>query len=661
MAKDEGRDAECYEKESKPPEWLVMIYLAGDNNLSANTIAIMQELEAAAPPSKNVRVVACFDPNTPRPRGARYVEVNHRRHNQNTGIPYWDLHNDLVPFEELPGHPVTTPDFCGNPIPGHSTTEPLAKVGLSRFLDFALSKHKADRYMLILFGHGSAVAGNTFLIDDNPPSFLRLKDFADVLSDHFDTDPRTKKPALDILACDNCMMNGIESAYQIKNQVRYVIGSQGLVLALGWPFRRIIREVVAHKSKSTERVARRVLRACARNLIDFSLMDRSSEQSLCDLTKLDKRNKLIAAVRGLACIMQEALASEIGKTITPASDAIRLARLEAQSYWSETFVDLYDFCALLLERCNHLLAMVNRIAIQLQKLSKAQPAGDSSAEAIAQFDTSTLPFVLPFGSTAAACKEVLSQIRPHFVLASYYVGPQLQYSNGVSIYFPWTLPEDPIIFDPEPGSGGGGSYTVSWATMARIQRFAAMREASASASPPGDIKLITAFEEYETYDFAKCDAGDWSSFLKVFFRATLRNVRRFEVEYIDPKTDDEFFHTKELPEERHFDLADVDLQKSSSDADNESDCKCPTIKNYPRRFYLSPADCKIMCPPPRKDRQTTDDREHLTNCPSYLGWNIRGIVAEEIGLPPGGPRGRKAKSKGESAADAADTSSGDES
>src|ERR1044072_7138152 len=97
------------DKRKKYSEWLIMVYLAGDNNLSANTINFLQELEAARHNLRHVRVLAAFDSATPLPKGARYVEIN--RHLENPG-PFgnmnWGLHNDLL----TPGHIVVTTDFC---------------------------------------------------------------------------------------------------------------------------------------------------------------------------------------------------------------------------------------------------------------------------------------------------------------------------------------------------------------------------------------------------------------------------------------------------------------------------------------------------------------------------------------------------------------------
>jgi len=679
MAQDEGRD--CQQEELKQTEWLVMIYLAGDNNLSANCLAILQELEAAFY-SEDVRVLACFDSNTPRPRGARYFEINRRKRCPDPFMD-WALHDDLIPFECIPGPPVKVTDFCKDLMPHapkpEPPTGPVARVGLSRFLDFALSNYPARRRMLILYGHGSAVAGNTFLVDDNPPSFLRLKDFKEVLADHFGHEPSAGKPGedfktkpmLDILACDNCIMNGIESAFEIRRQVNYVIGSQGLALALGWPFRNILNTLVSCVNGYTNDIAKEILRVCARSVVDFALMDRSSEQSLCDLTTFSKGDNLVTAVKKLSKVLQDYLATdkECGHVkCPPVRDAVRLARLEAQSYWGETFVDLYDFCALLIERCNDVLCQAKKISVQLQRKHAAPSAKGAGPF---QISFTELEFVKPFGDISDACWKVLKEIKAgqdekkklkteetEFVISSYYVGPELQYSNGVSIYFPWTLPDEPIIFERVPG-GGGGPYYISWAKFERVQEL--LRQQSLAKSKPKksngdeepeDFKLVTAFDEYLDYEFADKDNGaDWASFLEVFFRATLRDVRRFDVRYENVEEDKErekvaaFFRVKSLREDTVVDPAAVNLQKSGSDVDSETGCTCPAIKNYPRRFYVSPRDCLRRCCHPHSDkgchekgggdcyhRVDSKDEQDKKICVSYLGWNVRGIVAEVIKL-----------------------------
>ncbi len=653
------------------PKWTIMIYLAGDNNLSANSIDILKDLEDAFPddqPNDEIRVIACFDPNTPRPRGARYVEINHRRHKGGNGrnirnsrngqngqngqniIPGWGLHSDLVPSGEQGDKSVTAPNFSdGDNFKIEIPAQDIPEVGLRRFLDYTLKNHEADAYMLILFGHGSAVAGNTFLADDNPPSFLRLTDFATVLSERFSTVKGDDKPALDILACDNCMMNGIETAYQIKDSVRYVIGSQGLMLAVGWQFRKIIEKIRKLEKKDVRTVAHAVCDVCARDLLDFALMDRSSEQSLLDLSTLDRENNLVTAIRQLSTALQDGLAlDDEGLVLYPAiRDAVKLARLDAQSYFDETFVDLYDFCRLLLSKCNNAVKLPTDMSLQVvdrsADLSSRLFPQESKREEM-RLKVKEL-FLLSdvmqkFQTIAESCARVLKEIKfldanrdlkGNFVVVSYYIGPDLQYSNGVSIYFPWTMPDGPIIFSPMEEE-------------ITVEDARANGDRARSTGPkraPRRFELKTPFDEYTKYAFAGKEGGDWTSFLVAFFRATLRNVRLSDYEYETDTKAEGFITIKRAAARafRSFEMAAapaLNLHKTSSDmgsgvggGDNVS-----RIKNYPRRFYLSPADRRRRCHIPgetEKPGEGANPNPELP-CVSYLGWNLRGLVATQVGL-----------------------------
>ena len=629
-------DADDYSR--RRPKWTIMVYIAGDNNLSANSIAIMQELEAAAA-HPDVRVLACYDSNAPLSKGARYLEIKHRRYvRPSSGGHYpmnWGLHNDMVYPD---GHMVTSPDFCNDdPASIEPVYEPTAKEGLSRFLKWALRHHRADRHMLILFGHGVLVAGNTFLGDTNPPSFLRLPDFVRILKTHFgaagDTSPRPK-PHLDILACDNCVMNAVEAAYEIRYQVDFMIGSQDLMLAVGWPFRKIIEVVQRNPNARTNTIARRILKACARRLLDYTLMERSTEQAVCDLRKL-RDNRLKNAIKSLADALKDGLRTDrMGRVCYPEiRDAVRLARLEAQSYWDETFVDLYDFCELLLKRSGKYVARQTEwFSIFENRLLHSQPGTDAenTGEFVSSPDSITDWFLTHttagpiWDRIKTACIAVLDQfmtrqtdgtVRKDVVPYSYYVCPDLQYSHGLSIYFPWTLPNTPIIFEPGTGSG---PYSAE------------------------DYQLKTAFDEYKEYGFPSCAGTDWVGFLVQFFKATLRNVRMVDSCYKDARQGT-LIYTRQANAERVTPPAN--LQKSGPDTGEQDDAPRARIKNYPRRFYLSPEDCKHRCPPyevpagneancgqPAGD--TDSITETYTNCVPYLGWRIRGIVAQVIGLPP---------------------------
>jgi len=195
---------------------------------------------------------------------------------------------------------------------------------------------------------------------------------------------------------------------------------------------------------------------------------------------------------------------------------------------------------------------------------------------------------------------------------SYYVCPNLQYSHGLSIYFPWTLPEDAIRYNQVRRRGG---------------------------QPAEDYELITAFDEYKSYDFPSPGVTDWACLLEQFFRATLRNVRMKDQTY---KTSEAHFTLYREDYAREEPTLPINLQKSSPDTGEQDDLPRPRIKNYPRRYYLSPEDCKNKCQEPGIDAQPQElpDQQSDTKCVPYLGWQIRGLLADLIRWPKEGDDGQ---------------------
>jgi len=93
---------------------------------------------------------------------------------------------------------------------------------------------------------------------------------------------------------------------------------------------------------------------------------------------------------------------------------IKLAHLESQSYFQETYTDLYDFCLCLKRRCTE------------------QPFKNALKE---------------------ACEKVIKALKEEapdsVVVQSDHFGPMSQYSHGLSIFFPWSRPvqDEPLFLD----------------------------------------------------------------------------------------------------------------------------------------------------------------------------------------------------------------------
>lgn len=579
----------------KPPrntkrktKWTVMVYLAGDNNLTANCVSVLQQLEAVKY-NKDVCVLACFDSNTPWPKGSRYLAVNCKRRKVDNDLD-WEIHNDLIRPQER-DHDLIVPDFCAGDHPPQGAPMKRTGVaeGLKRFLNWSMKNHDGSdrRYMLILYGHGPVVAGKTFLARDNPQSYLSLEELPKVLGEQFGPDRK-----LDILACQNCVMNGIETAYALKEQVDYIIGSQGLVLTNGWPYEKIIGDLVADPGASTADITEKMLKACARHLIDFAVMDRSSEQSVCDLSKLREPQNITVAIKELGEALQDSLGfkqqDDQWVLKYPAiSDAVRLARLEAQSHWGETFVDIYDFCERLLKKCKQIVLATNDLLRDL----KANRAKER------EIRKTTL--MRNIRRIIGCCKNVMNRVE-EIVPHSYYICSDLQYSHGVSIYFPWSMPVEPYTFEQR-----GNDYA-----------------------------LITAFQTYSGYCFV--EASGWAHFLKAFYGATLRKVRRAERDFImlDANASLSYGMVREDIRSRGDVYMTDTLQKTDSDHGSIDYSVWSNVKNYPRRNYVSRSDCDRRIEVARRQRPGRGRYRNPNSPPiSYLGWNICEFVADVIKKP----------------------------
>ena len=557
-------------------KWTIMVYLAGDNDLPAFCISVLQQLEAVQY-SDDVCVLACFDSGIPWTKGSRYFRINCNR--RSIERPFdWEIHNDLV-----------TPNGGNGNGDENGFSRPTVTEGLRKFISWSMRQHAdADRFMLVLYGHGPVVAGQNFLRAENPPSFLRLDDLREVLSESFGGE--SKK--LDILAFQNCVMNGVEIAYELREQADWMIGSQGLVLATGWPYEKIISTIVKEPNEEPKTIARNILKACARHMLDFAVMDRSSEQSLCDLEALGESSMtppikaLVPAVKDLVEVLKEGLSFTVkgGKrdlSYPAICDAVRLARLEAQAYYYENFVDLFDFSERLLQKCDGIVKSYNDVLKGLKLAKNSKRLGDTSLVRIAN-------------EISKRCEEIRKAVN-RAVTESYYIGSGLQYSHGLSIYFPWTRPTAPYF--PTP-----------------------MRN--------GDFWLTTAFDTYKEARFVK-ESG-WGDFLKIFFLATLRNVRRADRDFIIANNLSNL--DGGMVTENHHNLSSDflpgDPQKSSPDTGAGDFDTWSAIKNYPRRNYLSPADEERRSTKPMKKGTKGFDPKSPPVSP--WGWNIAGLVAEVI-------------------------------
>ncbi|HKO98900.1 MAG TPA: clostripain-related cysteine peptidase [Pyrinomonadaceae bacterium] len=377
-------------------KWLVMIYLAGDNNLSEECVYALTELKKTF--NNRIKIFAQYDPIGSKIPVHRY-EIN-RGKSPNVGGPSntpqtgskagspEKLAKDIVAFENGPHkYPHANaasrrPVAAGTAIEEPDTGSPEA---LFDFISWSTDQFKADRNLLILAGHGSGTQQDYLLKDENPKSSLSIPQFRQV----FEAVRDVIKIKIDILGLDVCLMSMAEICFELNGLVDYMVASESYSPRAGWPYQQILSALGTELDKNgvadPAEVAKSIVREYTRFYSDYVVSGLSVDQSVI---KVSGSPALAAKVKALAGVLKNELNQK------PFCDAIVLAHWEAQSYNGEQFVDLYDFCDLLGQRYG-------------------------------------------LNGVPTACTAVMDEIRNSVVLLSCFDGIKYQYSYGLSIYFPW--------------------------------------------------------------------------------------------------------------------------------------------------------------------------------------------------------------------------------
>lgn len=189
----------------RPPKrsWSLLVYIAGDNDLSDFGLEDIREMcETGASASTHVAVE--IDTEGDYTGSIRY-EI---------GEPDWSGHSYRRVIERLPekdsGHPETLRDF----------------------LRWGIGRCSAEKRLVVVWNHGAGfrMPARDIAYDDYGTSL----DMVDIES-AFRQAGVTKGNKFSILGFDACLMNMLEIAHHLKDQVEFLVGSQEIEPGEGWP------------------------------------------------------------------------------------------------------------------------------------------------------------------------------------------------------------------------------------------------------------------------------------------------------------------------------------------------------------------------------------------------------------------------------------------
>ena len=321
--------------------WTIMVYMAGDNNLSEAGDADLFEMRRVGSTDR-VQVVVEFD--NAGSAGTRRIHV--------------------------------TEDGVGETVETLGETDSGSPAVLSNFISWAARNYPADRYALILWNHGNgweptevdriarSVASPGYSEREisersaSPlgrvlfrPSLERIFSLASpseraICSDDgsghsLDTIELGRVIALgvevigqkfDLLGMDACLMSNLEVAYQLRDYVRYIVASEENEPADGWPYDRILGRISANPDMDTSEFAQHIVS----DYVDWYQEqghDGDVTQAAIDLAKIDALT-----------VPLDDFADRLNADMVNMYSHVWRAQRKSARFWHNTLWDLGHFC-----------------------------------------------------------------------------------------------------------------------------------------------------------------------------------------------------------------------------------------------------------------------------------------------------------------------------
>lgn len=267
---------ESISRQSCSKEWTVFIYMNADNDLTLPSYTDIDEMENIGS-SVSVDVIAYHDSNEN--TGSRYLHI--AKDPEVTGGSIRKKRSRPRDFVDFHDGDILSPIAKWLPEIDSANVE-----NFQHFLQWGLEHYPSKHVAIIVWSHGmgwGATVGDEYDFTVNhtteniydPLKFLNhLSNLSKVPSphapssggisfdgtsdDHSMTIPQLRKALanlrmisregepFDLLGSDACLMQMLEVAFELKDEARFIIGSQATQANLGWPYTTILRELIHH-------------------------------------------------------------------------------------------------------------------------------------------------------------------------------------------------------------------------------------------------------------------------------------------------------------------------------------------------------------------------------------------------------------------------------
>ncbi len=400
-------------------EWTIMIYMAGDNNLAVDMAYAMEQIKTvAAAGADSPNLFVYYDGNSPaiptlycdfsEPGKPRYVR-SYKVPNKTYQVPKKENENAANPRSIL-----NFVDWCVNKV----EVENDGEITFGR---------RAQKYALIFSGHSLGFQDIGLFKDETSGKSLKMSDFYDMLHGLISSKKELQEIAeskcwlgedrhvedkllgqkLDILGFDSCVMGMLEVGYQFNAVAKTMIASEGSVPSAGWTYAKILGCLTGEHNRTidTRDVAAQFVKQFIHSQDAYTVGGVSVDMAAWDLSRL---NRLADAFIELSEALIDCFADPGTRIYRQMERVILHVHWKCQSYMYDQNVDLGDFCELLDRECG---------------LIAEELGGGDDVELLKRVQRE--------------CRNVLKELQKAVILSG-FSGGGYQYSNGVSVFFPWS-------------------------------------------------------------------------------------------------------------------------------------------------------------------------------------------------------------------------------
>lgn len=214
----------------------LLVYMAADNDLECYALENIKAMEHADCSNINVLVLVDraegYDETEGNWTDTRLYEI---RHDNSEGSPIISKRLEC-PVLGLLEDSATELDMAN----------PLV---LKNFVEFACKNYMADRYALIIWGHGTGWrydSGQTraIAVDDRTNTYMSVCDMGNALNGL----------GLSVVGFDTCFGGVFENVYELKRVCEYTVASPGIAPATGWDYKKLLN-TLEHTGKDSRSVA----------------------------------------------------------------------------------------------------------------------------------------------------------------------------------------------------------------------------------------------------------------------------------------------------------------------------------------------------------------------------------------------------------------------